>query len=76
MVFVVRVRNIQNCRIERIRVRGSIAWYFENLGNSLGVQSTSTQCEFPTILASPNHAVVAPVVMLGSRYIFNYGERR
>jgi hypothetical protein len=76
MVFVVRVRDIQNCQIERIRVRGSIAWYFENLGNSLRVQSTSTQCEFPTILASPNHAVFAPVVVRGLEYVFNYGERR
>jgi hypothetical protein len=76
MVLAIGVRGIQNCRIEWIEVRGGFAWYFENLGDSLRVQSTSTQCEFPTILALPNHAVFAPVVVRGLEYVFNYGERR
>jgi len=76
MVFVVRVGNIQNCQIEWIRVSGGFAWYFENFGDLVLTQPTYTMCEFTIVSALPNHAVVAPVVMRGSRYVFNYRGTR
>jgi hypothetical protein len=74
MVFGVTVGDIQDC-YEWIRVRGGVACYFENLGKFVVTQPIYTQCVFSIISTLPNHAVVAPVVMRGSRYIFNYGER-
>ncbi len=76
MVLAIGVRDIQNCRIEWIKVRGGFAWYFENFGDLVLTQPTYTQCEFTIISALPNHAVVAPVVVRGSRYVFKYGEGR
>jgi len=76
MVLAIGVRGIQNCRIKWIEVRGGFAWYFENFGDLVLTQPTYTMCEFTIVSALPNHAVVTPVVMRSSRYIFNYGERR
>jgi hypothetical protein len=76
MVLAIRVRDIQNCQIEWIKVRGGFAWYFENFGDLVLTQPTYTQCEFTIVSALPNHAVVAPVVVRGSRYVFKYGEGR
>lgn len=76
MVFVVRVRNIQNCQIEWIKVMGGFAWYFVNFGDLALTQPTYTQCEFPIISTLPNYAITMLVVMRGLTHASNYGDRR